>query len=251
MSTQVLHVDLAQPPSFLRPCLCSHAFTQCYAVLAYFSPDLIVSRPSERKYRCASSPTKSLALGYITDPPSVDLSVIIPAYNETARLPDMFETTLKHLASTASTRTYEVVIVDDGSKDGTSELALKLAISHSKADVRVVTLVKNVGKGGAVRHGMLHGRGRRLLMVDADGASRFEDLEALWREMDKIAPKDEAAVVVGSRAHLVKTEAVVKVGSISYHLLRSDILMHYIFARDPSSATSSCTASTLSCVSSE
>lgn len=47
-------------------------------------------------------------------------------------------------------------------------------------------------------------------MVDADGGSRFEDLEALWKEMDRIAPKDEAAVVVGSRAHLVKTEAVIK-----------------------------------------
>lgn len=48
-------------------------------------------------------------------------------------------------------------------------------------------------------------------MVDADGASRFEDLEMLWKEMDRIAPHDEPAVVVGSRAHLVKTEAVVKV----------------------------------------
>ena len=142
----------------------------------------------------------------------------------------MLETTLMHLASTAGVkhsngkvdtstntnthpagRTYEVLIVDDGSKDGTSDLALKLAISNPDADVRIVTLEKNVGKGGAVRHGMIHARGRRLLMADADGASRFEDLEALWKEMDKIAPNDEAAVVVGSRAHLVKTEAVVKV----------------------------------------
>ena len=48
-------------------------------------------------------------------------------------------------------------------------------------------------------------------MVDADGASRFEDLEELWKAMDKLAPDGEAAVVVGSRAHLVKTDAVVKV----------------------------------------
>lgn len=62
---------------------------------------------------------------------------------------------------------------------------------------------------------MLHGRGRRLLMVDADGASRFEDLELLWSAMDTLSPSkksgtEAAAVTIGSRAHLVKTEAVVK-----------------------------------------
>ena len=104
---------------------------------------------------------------------------------------------------------------DDGSRDGTADLALKLGAQYPQSDVRVVVLEKNIGKGGAVRHGMLHARGRRLLMVDADGASRFEDLELLWSAMDEISPKGEVAVVVGSRAHLVKTEAVVKVRSLS------------------------------------
>ena len=53
-------------------------------------------------------------------------------------------------------------------------------------------------------------------MVDADGASRFEDLELLWKAMDELAPDGRDAMVVGSRAHLVKTEAVVKV---SLHVL--------------------------------
>jgi dolichyl-phosphate beta-glucosyltransferase len=129
----------------------------------------------------------------------------------------MLETTLNHLnsASIRQTRTYELVIVDDGSKDDTSALALKLAQQHLHSDIRVVTLEKNLGKGGAVRHGMLHARGNRLLMVDADGASRFEDLELLWKKMDELGPKDEPTVVVGSRAHLVKTEAVVKVRLVS------------------------------------
>ncbi|EGN96922.1 glycosyltransferase family 2 protein [Serpula lacrymans var. lacrymans S7.3] len=101
-------------------------------------------------------------------------------------------------------------IQDDGSADETSALGVKLAGEYPESDIRVVTLEKNLGKGGAVRHGMLYARGQRLLMVDADGASRFEDLELLWEAMDKLAPKNEPAVVVGSRAHLVKTEAVVK-----------------------------------------
>ena len=73
-----------------------------------------------------------------------------------------------------------------------------------------------------MRHGILHGRGHRLLMVDADGASRFEDLEYLWAAMDEIAPQNEAAVAIGSRAHLMKTEVVVKVlDSILVHTLIS------------------------------
>ena len=137
----------------------------------------------------------------------------------------MFETTLTHLESSRSSRSYEVLIVDDGSRDGTADLALKLGTKYPQSEVRVVVLEKNVGKGGAVRHGMLHGRGRRLLMVDADGASRFEDLELLWADMDKISPNGEAAVAVGSRAHLVKTDAVVKVCPCSL-LASSELRLH-------------------------
>ncbi|OJT11079.1 Dolichyl-phosphate beta-glucosyltransferase [Trametes pubescens] len=181
-----------------------------YTILVLWSPDTIVPKPSEETYRTASSPSKHLPLPSVHDAGSVDLSVIIPAYNETARLPEMFSTTLAHLESTRP-RSYEVLVVDDGSSDGTADLALKLSLEYPASDVRVVVLEHNVGKGGAVRHGMLHARGARLLMVDADGASRFEDLELLWKAMDGLMPKgDEAAVVVGSRAHLVKTEAVVK-----------------------------------------
>ncbi len=188
--------------------------TQAYTLLVLWSPNIIVPRASEKTYRSPRKPSARLPLGSVSDSPSVDLTVVIPAYNETERLPTMFSTTLAHLESTRSSRSYEVLVVDDGSRDDTAALALKLGAQYTQSEVRVVVLEKNVGKGGAVRHGMLHGRGKRLLMVDADGASRFEDLEALWKAMDEISPKGEAAVVVGSRAHLVKTEAVVKVRAV-------------------------------------
>ena len=185
---------------------------QCYAALVILSPAPREEHPSEKTYRSARSPTKHLPLGSIADPPTLDLSVIVPAYNETERLPGMLQDAIDHLTKSGlKGRTYEFVVVDDGSTDGTAELALKFAVDSPKSEIRVVQLVRNAGKGGAVRHGMLHARGRRLLMVDADGATRFADLEDLWKEMDKIAPNEEASVVVGSRAHLVKTEAVVKV----------------------------------------
>jgi dolichyl-phosphate beta-glucosyltransferase len=140
--------------------------------------------------------------------------VVIPAYNETERLPEMMAATIKHLTSSAGLkdkRSFEILIVDDGSCDGTSTTALNLTHEYSTCDIKVVTLEKNIGKGGAVRHGMLYGGGERLLMADADGASRIEDLEELWKKMNEIAPNHVSGVVVGSRAHLVKSEAVVKV----------------------------------------
>lgn len=153
-----------------------------------------------------------IPLPFIDDPATVDLSIIVPTYNETKRLPNMIEPAIKHILSMPKRRT-EILIVDDGSTDGTIDLALDYAKGNPKIEIRVVTRERNSGKGGAVRHGMLHSRGKRLLMVDADGASRFEDLEFLWAALDRLGKKnsDHAAIAIGSRAHLVKTEAVVKV----------------------------------------
>ncbi|THH05981.1 hypothetical protein EW145_g4404 [Phellinidium pouzarii] len=167
----------------------------------------------KKKYRSAAAPNKVQDLPDIRSASSatVDLSIVIPAFNEVPRLPSMLASAVEHLSKSAyNDRTHEILIVDDGSSDGTTDIALKLAQDYKSWDIRVITLETNIGKGGAVRHGMLHSRGRRLLMVDADGASRFEDLEVLWKEMDRIAPDDRPVVVVGSRAHLVNTDAVVK-----------------------------------------
>jgi len=141
----------------------------------------------------------------------------------------MLTDTLQHLlAPSTPKRSFEIIIVDDGSKDDTSSVALKF-LSHNTqfkgVDIRVVKLEKNRGKGGAVQAGFLGARGERILMVDADGASRFADLEALWTEMDalmKTYPNAEGrGIAVGSRAHLVGTEAVVKRSAIRNFLMHS------------------------------
>jgi len=196
-------------------------FISLFLGIFFFSPAPTIPHPSEENYVSAESPDSPLPLPDLEDdntPATVDLSVVIPAFNEVPRLPSMLQATFAHLATPkCAKRSVEIIVVDDGSSDGTSELALDLAKKYKQegprtdVEIRVVTLVKNLGKGGAVRHGMLHARGRRLLFADADGASQFEDLELLWDEMDKIAAsEDDFAVVIGSRAHLVKTEAVVK-----------------------------------------
>lgn len=191
----------------------SDTVIQCYAALVLLSPPAMKIRPSEQRYRCASSPSEPKDLPRLEETEAeVDLSIVIPAYNEVPRLPSMLKQAVEHLSSHYSRgRTVEIIVVDDGSSDGTPETTLKLAKEYNEFDIRVVSLERNLGKGGAVRHGMLHARGARLLMVDADGASQFEDVDKLWVEMDRLTERSEAAVVIGSRAHLVKTDAVVKV----------------------------------------
>ena len=92
----------------------------------------------------------------LDEPGSVDLSVIVPAYNETLRLPRMLDECLEFLSKRSSS--YEVIIVDDGSKDATTATALEYVERHGSDIVRVLTLAKNRGKGGAVRMGMLRAR---------------------------------------------------------------------------------------------
>ena len=188
--------------------------SQAYLALLAWTPPPPYELPSEKQYRTPKAPKTLRPLPSIDDAASLDLSIIVPAYNETKRLPSMLSSTLEHLASFPK-RTFEILVVDDHSSDGTAAFVLKHAAErYPKADIRVVQLERNLGKGGAVRHGMLHARGRRLLMVDADDASRFADVELLLGALDALAPmetEDALGVAIGSRAHLVNTEAVVKV----------------------------------------
>lgn len=85
-------------------------------------------------------------------PSSCVLSVVVPAYNETERLPAMLDETTSFLEQ-RSTR-YEIIVMDDGSKDKTSEVALNYAHKHQEqsknGEIRVMRLTENRGKGCAV-----------------------------------------------------------------------------------------------------
>ena len=93
--------------------------------------------------------------------------------------------------------------VNDGSKDKTTEAALKKG-KELGANLYVVEYTKNRGKGGAVRAGMAATGGERILMVDADGATTFSELTKLIKKMDEIQEKVKhpLIMVVGSRKHL-------------------------------------------------
>ncbi|CAD6243155.1 GSCOCG00009666001-RA-CDS [Cotesia congregata] len=147
---------------------------------------------------------------------NLHLSVIIPAYNEETRLKPMLDECLEFLENRKkSGLTYEVIVVSDGSTDKTVQVAQNYAKKYDT--LRVLELIENRGKGGAVRLGMLSARGSVLLFADADGATKFSDLDKLEDSMKeilncdyKINPEKVAnahAVVCGSRAHLEEAEA--------------------------------------------
>jgi dolichyl-phosphate beta-glucosyltransferase len=118
-------------------------------------------------------------------------SVIVPAYNEALRLPRYLEEVASYLGSRGEA--WEVIVVDDGSTDGTAEVARTMAARHS--EVRLLRQPANGGKGAAVRAGMLAARGACRLFTDADGATPIAELKRL-----EAALSAGADVAIGSRA---------------------------------------------------
>jgi dolichyl-phosphate beta-glucosyltransferase len=103
------------------------------------------------------------------------LSVVIPAFNEAARLPAYLDEVVGFLDGRGEP--YEVVVVDDGSTDATA--ALVRALAARQPSVRLLPLGRNRGKGAAVRAGMLAVSGMRRLFTDADGATPIAELKRL------------------------------------------------------------------------
>jgi glycosyltransferase involved in cell wall biosynthesis len=106
---------------------------------------------------------------------AVDLSMVIPAYNEARRLPPTLARLRAYLDAGADS--YEVLVVDDGSDDDT--VAVAGAVAGDWPQLEVLTLPDNRGKGAAVREGMLHARGALRAFSDADLSTPIEELPRL------------------------------------------------------------------------
>jgi glycosyltransferase involved in cell wall biosynthesis len=102
------------------------------------------------------------------------LSVVIPAYNESVRLPSTLDKVMRYLEG--RDYPYEVLIVDDGSTDRTRDIVTAATSQHERLE-----LIANPhrGKGYAVRTGVLRARGRYILYSDADLSAPIEEVEKL------------------------------------------------------------------------
>ena len=117
-------------------------------------------------------------------------SIIIPAYNESARLGATLDRVLEHMA--AQHWDAEVIVVNDGSQDDTAQMVL--ARARANPALRLVENPGNHGKGYSVRNGMLKAAGQIRLFTDADLSAPIEEAEGLFAAIDA-----GADVAIGSR----------------------------------------------------
>ncbi len=132
------------------------------------------------------------------------LSIVIPAYNEEQRLPPSLDRIFTY-APRCPIPIQEILVVDDGSRDGTAGM-IEAGVRSGKYPglLRVIRNPGNRGKGYAVRNGMAHATGSWVLSTDADLSSPIEEVAKLV----EAARKHHAVVAIGSRAldrSLVKT----------------------------------------------
>ncbi len=117
------------------------------------------------------------------------LSVIIPAYNEAKRLPLTLIDIDKHLKN--ADFSYEIIIVNDGSKDATAEIVERF--SHLIENLKLINQ-ENTGKGGAVKKGMLEAKGEIRLFMDADNSTSIDQFDKMISYFN-----EGCGVVVASR----------------------------------------------------
>lgn len=121
---------------------------------------------------------------------SLFLSIVIPAYNEERRLPRA----VKEVAAFAKGKGgFEIIVVDDGSKDATATVTRELA--KAQPEVRLISYQPNRGKGGAVKEGMLAAQGRYVLFTDTDQSTPIGELDKLLAKLES----GGCDIAIGSR----------------------------------------------------
>ena len=119
------------------------------------------------------------------------LSIVVPCYNEEQRLPRTIEKIERYLEGKDSR--YELILVDDGSADGTRQI-MDAAVERHQS-VRVEALPHNRGKGRALAVGVEAAKGDEILLTDADLSTPIEELDKL-----QAAVRNGAGIAIGSRA---------------------------------------------------
>jgi glycosyltransferase involved in cell wall biosynthesis len=144
------------------------------------------------------APSGNTVLTSMHSPEELELSVVIPAYNEADRIAETIRITVEELRQLGCS--YELLVVDDGSKDHTSHCAGLEASEYSQpghGEIRVITYVRNGGKGHAVRFGAARTRGKFVAFLDAD----LELHPRLIARLLNVQVSTNADIVIGSKRH--------------------------------------------------
>ncbi|NND95514.1 MAG: glycosyltransferase family 2 protein, partial [Flavobacteriales bacterium] len=111
----------------------------------------------------------------------MDLSIVIPAYNEEQSIPDLLDWIQRSIS--ANVGRYEVIFIDDGSSDGTWE-AIQSSKAHHK-EVKAIKLQRNSGKSAALKAGFIKASGRVVVTMDADLQDSPEEIPEMMRMIDE------------------------------------------------------------------
>ena len=116
-----------------------------------------------------------------TPPDALDVTVFLPVYNEEENVPELYERLSKEMSRLG--RSYEIIFVDDGSRDGSFGVLQRLAASDPS--VRVIRFKANFGQTAAMRAAVEHARGRVLVAMDADLQNDPADIPRLLQRLDE------------------------------------------------------------------
>ena len=128
--------------------------------------------------------------GSLSEPTHPKYSIVIPAYNESARIPGTLASVLEVVRSRGWDA--EILVVNDGSRDHTAELVR--VIARDAPEVRLIENPGNQGKGYSVRHGMMEARGDVVMFTDSDLSAPMEEAERLFAAIE-----GGADIAIGSR----------------------------------------------------
>ncbi len=120
----------------------------------------------------------------------MSISVVIPCYNEQNRIGKTLDRIIRYMGKKG--HDYEIIVVSDGSKDSTVEVASKF-IEQSNGRLKVIGRKQNLGKGGTVKEGMLAAKKDYVLFSDADLSTPIEELEHFHKYLQSYD------VIIGSR----------------------------------------------------
>lgn len=126
----------------------------------------------------------------------MEISVVIPCYNEQKRLEPKLTEAISYLSSSLK-EPFELVFVNDGSVDRTHEILDDARRRHPLIPVEIITYSPNRGKGFAVKTGILNSKGRKIIVMDADFSI---DLCEVPKALDAL---DRCDVVVGTKKHML------------------------------------------------
>lgn len=132
------------------------------------------------------------------------ISIIVPCYNEEESLPIFYNELCKTMEEMRAVADFEILLVDDGSRDRTLNIARTLA--HRDTRVKYISLSRNFGKESAIYAGLQHATGDYVATMDAD----LQDPPALLPEMFAALHSDENYDCIGTRRYTRKGEPPIR-----------------------------------------